>query len=59
MADKKWIQGAIKRPGSLRRKTHTKEGKNIPVSKLEHMAKMPGRTGRQARLALVLRRMHK
>jgi len=58
-AKKKWVDKAIKRPGALREKTHTKEGKNIPVSTLERLAKEPGRTGRQARLALTMRKWNK
>lgn len=33
MADK-WIQGAIKKPGSLRKALHVKEGEKIPAKKL-------------------------
>jgi hypothetical protein len=56
---KKWIAGAIKHPGALRRATHTKKGKNIPVAKLRKLAKKGGVTGRRARLAITLRKMHK
>ena len=31
----KFIQGAIKHPGYLRKKLHVKEGQNIPEKKLE------------------------
>jgi hypothetical protein len=31
----KWIQGAIKRPGALRRTLGTEEGENIPAEKLD------------------------
>lgn len=34
-ADKKFIQKAIKRPGSLRKALRVKEGEKIPASKLE------------------------
>ena len=30
-----WIAGAIKKPGALRKALHTKEGENIPLSKLK------------------------
>lgn len=55
----KWIQRAIERPGALRRQTHTKEGKNIPVSTLNRLAKKPGVTGKRARLAKTLRKINK
>ena len=32
---KKWIQGAIKKPGALHKALHVPEGKNIPEGKLE------------------------
>jgi hypothetical protein len=36
MADKKkWIQGAVKKPGALRKALHVKEGDKIPEKKLE------------------------
>ena len=59
MADHNFIQDAIKRPGALRRKLKTAKGKNIPVGKLHAAAKAPGRTGRQARLAITLRKISK
>ncbi len=57
---KKWIQGAIKHPGSLRKSLHVKEGEKIPVSKLkkaEH-SKNP-KIKRRAILAETLKKMHK
>ena len=57
---KKWIQGAIKHPGALRKSLHVKAGKNIPASvlkKAEH-SKNPT-TARRARLAETLKKMHK
>lgn len=56
---KKWIQGAIKRPGALSRKLGVPEEENIPASKLRAAAKKPGRTGKQARLAITLKKLHK
>ena len=56
---KKWIQNAIEKEGSLRKTMKTKEGKNIPVSKLEKAAKKGGKTGKRARLALTLRKLRK
>ena len=31
----KWIQGAVKRPGALRKKLGAEEGENIPAEKLD------------------------
>jgi hypothetical protein len=64
MAKKKWIQGAIKRPGALRRKAGVKEGENIPQSKLASMAATAKRTGdtttlRQVNLARTLKKMRR
>ena len=56
---KKWIQKAIEKEGSLRKTMKTKEGKTIPVSKLEKAAKKGGKTGKRARLALTLRKLRK
>ena len=56
---KKWIQGAIKHSGALRKSLKTKEGKNIPISKLEKAAKKGGKLGKRARLALTLRKLNK
>lgn len=56
---KKWIQAAIEKEGSLRKTLKAKEGKNIPVSKLEKAAKKGGKTGKRARLALTLRKLAK
>lgn len=53
----KWIQKAIKHPGSLRRALHVKKGKPIPAGKLRAAAKKKGVTGRRARLALTLRKL--
>lgn len=52
-----WIQGAVKKKGSLRRTLKAKKGKKIPVSKLRAAAKKGGVTGRRARLALTLRKL--
>ena len=51
----KWIQKAIKKPGSLRKSLGVKEGKTIPVKALEKAAKKPGKMGQRARLAKTLR----
>ena len=60
MSDKKWIQGAIKKPGALRKSLHVKKGEKIPAAKLkkaEH-SKNP-KTAKRARLAETLKHMHK
>jgi|TARA_Y100000310_G_scaffold330338_1_gene401800 hypothetical protein len=70
MADKNWIQRAIKRPGALRKKMGIKSGKDIPgsrltglIAKLEKQrkgGKLPAsklRTLRQALLARTLKKM--
>lgn len=57
MANKKWIQSAIKKPGALRKTLGVKEGEKIPLSKLKAAAKQPGKTGQRARLAITLRKM--
>ena len=59
MAKKKWIQGAIKRPGALRKALGVKKGKSIPAGKLAAAAKKGGRIGKQARLAQTLKKLGK
>ena len=53
----KWIQSAIKKPGSLRATLKVKKGEKIPESKLKAAAKKPGVTGKRARLAMTLKGM--
>lgn len=53
-----WIDRAIKHPGALRATLHAKAGKPIPAAKLQAAAGRKGVTGRRARLALTLRKMH-
>ena len=55
----KWIQGAIKHPGSLRKALKVKAGKKIPAGKLASAAKKPGKLGQRARLAQTLRKLGK
>jgi len=43
---KNWIQGAIKKKGSLRKELGAKKGENIPVKKLKAAAK--GKFGKKA-----------
>lgn len=58
MARKKWIKAAIKRPGALRKALGTVRGK-IPVARIRAAAKKGGRIGKQARLALTLRKLRR
>jgi hypothetical protein len=51
----KWIQKAIKKPGSLRSSLGVKKGEKIPAKKLAKAAKKPGKMGQRARLAKTLR----
>lgn len=55
----KWIQGAIKKPGALRKELGVKAGKTIPAKKLAKAAKAPGKLGQRARLAETLKGMKK
>jgi hypothetical protein len=54
----KWIQKAISKPGSLRKTLKAKKGKPIPAKRLNAAAKKPGITGKRARLAETLKKMH-
>ncbi len=53
---KKWIQGAIKKPGALHEELGIPEGKKIPAKKLKAAAKKGGKIGRRAKLAETLRK---
>lgn len=59
MADKKFIQKAIKHPGALHKELGVPEGKKIPAKKLAKAAKAKGKLGQRARLAETLKGMHK
>jgi len=68
MAQKKWIAGAIKRPGALRAKAKRAGALHdgidtghdgIDTGWLARKAKAGGRTGRQARLAQTLKKLPK
>lgn len=55
----KWIQGAIKKPGALRKSLGVKKGERIPSAKLkkaEHSKNST--TAKRARLAETLKKMH-
>tara|TARA_R110002020_G_scaffold23005_2_gene77098 strand:+ start:112 stop:291 length:180 start_codon:yes stop_codon:yes gene_type:complete len=51
----KWIQKAIKKPGSLRKSLGVKKGQKIPAKKLNAAAKKGGKLGQRARLAKTLK----
>ena len=56
----KWIQGAIKHPGALKKTLGVKEGEKIPEAKLkkaEHSK--DATTAKRAHLAETLKKMHK
>lgn len=55
----KWIQKAIKKPGSLRKSLGVKKGEKIPASKLKAAAKKKGKVGQRARLAITLSKLRK
>jgi hypothetical protein len=56
---KKWIQGAIKRPGALHRALGVPQGQKIPAGKLAAAARSKNpRIRREANLAKTLKRMH-
>jgi len=56
----KWIQKATsKNKGKLRKKLGAKKGKPIPEKKLKAAAKKGGKTGKEARLAITLRKLRK
>lgn len=59
MKKKNWIKGAIKHPGALHRSLGVPQGKDIPPGMLMHAAQQGGVTGRRARLAMTLRKMHR
>ncbi len=52
---KKWIAGAIKHPGALRKTLGVKAGEKIPAKKLSAAAAKGGVTGQRARLAQTLK----
>jgi hypothetical protein len=54
-----WIAKATKNKGGLHKSLHVKEGEKIPVTKIQAAAHKPGKIGKQARLALTLRKINK
>ena len=56
---RKWISKAIKKPGALHKSLGVPEDEKIPATKLKAAADAPGKMGRRARLALVLKKINK
>lgn len=56
---KNWIQGAIKKKGSLRKELGVKKGEKIPAKKLSAASKKKGKLGQRARLAMTLKKLRK
>jgi hypothetical protein len=54
---KKWIQGAIKHPGALKKELGVPEGEPIPEKKLNAAAEKGGKLGRRAQLAKTLKKI--
>ncbi len=60
MARTKWIQGAIKHPGALRKALKVPKGKPIPAAKLEKASKSSNPTmAKRANLAKTLKKLGK
>ncbi len=60
MAKDKWISGAIKHSGSLKRSLGVKKGEKIPEKKLEKAEHSKNKTtAKRARLAETLKHMRK
>lgn len=55
----KWIQGAIKHKGALRKSLKVKKGRKIQAKKLSASAKKGGKLGKRARLAITLGKLRK
>jgi len=55
----KWIQKAIKKPGTLKASLGVAKDKKIPSIKLAAAAKKPGKMGKRARLAETLKKLGK
>lgn len=54
---KKWIQGAVSKPGALHEQLGVPKGEKIPAKKLAKASKAPGKLGQRARLAETLKGM--
>lgn len=54
MADKKWVSGAISKPGQLHRDLGIPQGEKIPEGRLRNAARQGGKVGQRARLAVTM-----
>jgi hypothetical protein len=52
-----WIAKAVRNKGGLHRSLGVKEGQKIPLKRITAAAGRSGRVGKQARLALTLRKL--
>lgn len=60
MKKDKWIAGAIKKPGALRKSLGVKKGEKIPEKSLKKAEKSKNpKTRKRAVLAETLKKMHK
>lgn len=55
--EKKWISGAISKPGALHEDLGVPKGRKIPAKKLAAAASKPGKVGQRARLAKTLKKL--
>jgi len=58
-AKKKWIAGAIKKPGALHKTLGVPEGKKIPASKLAAKKGDSAKTKRRKALAKTLKKLRR
>lgn len=56
---KKFIKGAVEKPGALHKQLGVPKGQKIPAKKLAKAAKAPGKLGERARLAQTLKKLSK
>lgn len=56
---KNWIGDATKNKGGLHKSLGVPSGEKIPAKKIVAAAKLPGKAGKQARLAETLSKMRK
>lgn len=56
---KKFIKGAVEKPGALHKQLGVPKGQKIPAKKLAKAATAPGKLGERARLAQTLKKLGK
>ena len=59
MAGKKWIAGAISKPGALHQDLGVPAGKKIGAARIAKAARGTGKTAKRARLAQTLAKLRK